>query len=345
MAQPFSQAILRLNPKPATTFLNLSHFPLLIPEEEAPPANYRTLREALEAGCFAITEVSEQGTVPALRAENNGSLPVLLVDGEELVGAKQNRILNLTILVPAKTSINIPVSCVEVGRWSYQSRDFARANRTAYASLRAQKAAQVSANLRHSSHRQSEQGEIWRDIAAKSSRTHTHSATGAMGDMFSSVGTNIEDFVQSMPAWPNQVGAIFAINGRISGLELFGIPGIWSGFHDQLVRSYALDAIDAHKRAFRAPELATAQHFLASVAGVDDVERYAAVGLGNDLRVHNRGLTAAGLEYNDTLIHLSAFPIRNADPTPRAHRGVGIHTSASRRRAWSTRSSKDGGDI
>ena len=336
MTQPFSQAILRLSPKPATTFLNLSHFPLLS-LQKTPRATYRTLQDALQADCFVITEVSEQGTVPALRAENTGSLPVLLVDGEELVGAKQNRILNLTILVPAKTSINIPVSCVEVGRWSRQSQNFARAERTAYASLRAQKTAQVSANLRHSSHRQSEQGEIWRDIAAKASRTHTRSATGAMGDMFSNVGANIEDFAQSMPAWPNQIGAIFAINGVISGLELFGSADVWSAFHAQLVRSYALDAIDADKRAFRAPELAIAQQFLTSVAGVAGVERYDAVGLGNDLRVHDRDLTAAGLEYDDTLIHLSAFPTSNVGPAPRARRESGIHTPASRRRRWSTR--------
>jgi hypothetical protein len=40
-----------------------------------------------------------------------------LLDGEELIGAKQNRALNLTILAPAKQVIVIPVSCVEAGRW------------------------------------------------------------------------------------------------------------------------------------------------------------------------------------------------------------------------------------
>lgn len=47
-----------------------------------------------------ITEVSEQGVVPQLRFVNRGRVPVLLVDGEELLGAKQNRIVNLSILVP-----------------------------------------------------------------------------------------------------------------------------------------------------------------------------------------------------------------------------------------------------
>lgn len=59
-----------------------------------------------------------------LAFRNRGLDPAFLLDGEELVGAKQNRILNLSILVPGQTSLEIPVSCVEQSRWSrlYRSR-------------------------------------------------------------------------------------------------------------------------------------------------------------------------------------------------------------------------------
>ena len=50
--------------------------------------------------------------------------PVLLVDGEELIGAKQNRVLNLSILIPAKQRCVIPICCVEAGRWRAASREF-----------------------------------------------------------------------------------------------------------------------------------------------------------------------------------------------------------------------------
>ena len=38
--------------------------------------------------------------------------------GEQLAGGKQNRVLNASILVPAKSELPIPVTCVERGRWA-----------------------------------------------------------------------------------------------------------------------------------------------------------------------------------------------------------------------------------
>jgi len=77
-------------------------------------------------GWARITEVSDEGQVPELKIVAKGDKAVLLVDGEELVGAKQNRVLNLTILVPAPSTTTIPVSCVESGRWAPRSRPLRR---------------------------------------------------------------------------------------------------------------------------------------------------------------------------------------------------------------------------
>lgn len=48
-----------------------------------------------------MTEVSEAGSVPSLRVVNKGERAVFLLDSEELVGAKQNRILNTSVLIAA----------------------------------------------------------------------------------------------------------------------------------------------------------------------------------------------------------------------------------------------------
>ncbi len=87
----------------------LAVIPLLAPNLDDP--DWLTLEEAGDHA--RVTEVSEAGSVPFLRVANGADQPLLLLDGEELVGAKQNRILNTTVLVAAHTEVTIPVSCVE----------------------------------------------------------------------------------------------------------------------------------------------------------------------------------------------------------------------------------------
>jgi len=94
---------------------NLVAYPLLCAASGA--LNYLTLDEALKTGRFKVGEISIAGHVPELSVANGLSQPVLLLDGEELTGAKQNRVLNLSIMIPPETDMMIPVSCVESGRW------------------------------------------------------------------------------------------------------------------------------------------------------------------------------------------------------------------------------------
>src|SRR3989304_3893822 len=91
----------------AHSFENMTLFELLRPQNGGP--EYITLKEALDKGVFTVTEVSESGSVPELMVVNKGDVAVLLLDGEELRGAKQNRILNTTILVAPKSSTKVPV--------------------------------------------------------------------------------------------------------------------------------------------------------------------------------------------------------------------------------------------
>ncbi len=85
------------------------------------PVDFLTLDNALANDALIITEVTEGGSVPELKVSNKSEINVLLLDGEKLVGAKQNRVLNTTILIAPRSETNIPVSCVEQGRWSYRA--------------------------------------------------------------------------------------------------------------------------------------------------------------------------------------------------------------------------------
>ena len=109
---------------------------------------YILLDEALGSGVIEVTEVNDHGAVPNLKVHNKSPKMVLILDGEELVGAKQNRIVNTTILIAGNATVVIPVSCVEQGRWSYNTPRFYSEERIMPSRMRAMKSEQVQRSVR-----------------------------------------------------------------------------------------------------------------------------------------------------------------------------------------------------
>ena len=209
--------------------------------------------------------------MPELRFENLGEMPVLLFDGEELVGAKQNRALNLTILARAKQVIVIPVSCVEAGRWHAETDTFRPAEHVMYSRARAAKGAQVSLSMAASDSRRSDQSAIWDEIASKSERLAAASPTQAMNAMYDSKAVPL-DVYQGAFAWAeHQAGVVFAFGSATMGLDLMDHPYTMRTMLPKLVRSYALDAVEAP----HAPAAATggATEFLARVGTSEPLTR------------------------------------------------------------------------
>jgi len=100
-------------------YKNLAILPLF--SNQSPKAHYIGLNEAIAKNQIKITEVDEFGSVPTLIAINEGSIPILLLQGEEVEGAMQNRVLNTTIMLKEHSKTMIPVTCTEEGRWSYSN--------------------------------------------------------------------------------------------------------------------------------------------------------------------------------------------------------------------------------
>ena len=82
------------------------------------------LEEGLEAGTARVTELEGGAQVGQVEVTYTGPGLLLLLDGEELVGAKQDRVINTSFVVPNGPPVIIPVSCVEQGRWRYKSAVF-----------------------------------------------------------------------------------------------------------------------------------------------------------------------------------------------------------------------------
>ena len=283
---------------------NLTMFPLLLPEEVEPA--YLTLDEALAGGFASVTEVSESGSVPELLVNNRAPRPILILDGEELVGAKQNRIVNLSILVPARETLHIPVSCVEAGRWVRRSREFAAAGRTHYAAGRAMKLAQVSLSLRSTGTRAADQSEVWYDIDAKAERMKAKSVTSAAAALYEKAHRHLEEFQERLDVVPRQAGAVFTINGVVAGVDLFDSPATWRKSMRKLVQSYGLDALDSANGP-ASDARPQPKKFLKAVQTAP-LERFKAIGLGEDVRISGKKVAGGALAVDGKLIHLVAFP-------------------------------------
>jgi len=224
------------------SYKNLALYPLL--STYSLDLEYLMLDEALGENLIEIAEKDNAGSVPELRVMNKSPRMILILDGEELVGAKQNRIVNTTILVQGNATIVIPVSCVEHGRWPYDSPQFQSKERMTSSNLRAMKSEQVNFSVRDSGEFRADQSAIWDGIAEKANRMAAPSPTGAMAAIYDKKRPSIEEYVKPFRLIDSQVGAIFMIDGKVAGLDAFGKPGTFSKVFKKLLESYALDAID-----------------------------------------------------------------------------------------------------
>jgi len=284
---------------------NLSLFPLLAAKTFDP--EYLTLEQALEHGSVRIGEVDRHGSVPELLLTNTGIAPVLIIEGEELVGAKQNRIVNVSFLVAGKAEVVIPVSCVEQGRWHYDSPAFASGNKMMNYSLRQTHRTAVACKLETGAGFVSDQGRIWGEIAAKSQRMGVDSPTRAMADVFDRYQERLKEFTEGFNLVDCQVGAVFAVDGKVVGLEAFGCAATFAGFFQKLVQSYALDALETAGQGDVKPAApGRARDFIEAVRCCER-KAYPALGSGSTVMLVSKTIAGAALVEDNRVLHLSAL--------------------------------------
>ena len=302
----FTDFLSKINFGEVQCFKNLQIIPLFTEGEEGPV--YLTLKEALEKRLLVVTEVSAQASVPELKVINNADLPVLLLDGEELAGAKQNRVLNTTILVKEKSELIIPVSCTEQGRWSYRTDEFFNSENLLSPKIRANKAASVSDSLREGRRFASNQSAIWNDIEEMSFNAGVHSATGAMKDVFEGKKDDLNEYIQAFPYLVHQKGILVLVNGEIAGLDILSRESAFQMIFPKLVKSYALDAIlekEKKKESSQKP-LEEAKSFLEAIKDCEE-KKYPSAGQGLDYRFEGKDQVGSVLVYSDKVIHMAFF--------------------------------------
>ncbi|HEY3331857.1 MAG TPA: DUF6569 family protein [Capsulimonadaceae bacterium] len=302
-----SQTLDKLRFGPAQSHANLHAFPLLA--DDRPGMGYLVLDDAAASGAVRITESGNPGRVPAVQVTNDCDEPVFLLDGQELIGAMQDRVLNTSVLVPPRASLVAPVSCVEAARWDPETAEFSPSRQLHFARGRALRVSEVTRTLIHHGEASGDQVEVWAAIEERAMAMNVTSSTRSHNSLFDNVSRALDGFVAAIKPARRQVGVVFAIGIEIVGCDLFDSPGTLAASYAKLVRSAALDALVSS--AGGPPPIGDAAWFMDRVRRSRTL-RFASAGLGEDIRLCADRLSGGALIAGGRVVHLCAFDVEEA---------------------------------
>jgi hypothetical protein len=269
-----------------------------------------TLGQALAAQTLIVTEVSEGGSVSALKARNCGSVGVLIIDGEELAGAKQNRVLNTSVYIKPGQEIIIPVSCTEAGRWDYRTSEFVDSGYVSAPAIRLAANESVTSSLRRSQGFHSDQGRIWTEVGLLQERHQVRSSTSAAREVYEQRRADVERREAAFECRPGQIGILALWLGRVAGMDVVTSPEAYSRLHARLVHSYTIDAPSGAASSVE-DDRKTAREWVASLAGVK-VTEHESPGNGLSYRYTGDGVVGSALAVDGAVLHAVAFATQTA---------------------------------
>jgi hypothetical protein len=277
-----------------------------------------TLDEALKRGWLRIREIDD-GEVPRLALDNRSGRTIFVMGGEIVTGGKQDRLIGGDALIrPYARGIEIPVYCVEAGRWTETTSQFSTKQNLGTWALRSN--AQASAPAA--------QENIWGEVEKMQDRAGAPSATGAYQDIYEDRELNarllaVEAGLKNVPRLAaGTVGAICAVGGRVLSMDAFADPSLFERLWPKILRASALSAVTAAADA--PPGETTRENAWQFVERLSDL-RFSegkGVDLGLVLRANGGSITASALVHEGAVLHVSAFPVAETGRAP--HQAPGL---------------------
>lgn len=287
-----------------TTSGPLTVYPVFGPD---PRQTYVSLKNGITHG-LTVKELPGGGSVRDLVVTNPSRHNVLIFEGEEVLGAQQNRTFDLPALIRAGSREVVPVSCVEAGRWqgSRNAEEFRPSPQAAHPKLREEKVKQSHRARMAGMETRADQGAVWSEVSERSASLGSSSPTDSLHDAFETSRSHLAEITGAIESVEGQFGAICVIGGEVRAFDLVSRPEVFADLYPALLQGYALDAIVAGEES-REVTRTEVEEFIASAVGTRILERDG-VGLGRDFRFESESLVGAGLVSGEELIQLSVFP-------------------------------------
>lgn len=266
----------------------------------------------MRSGGLKITEAAKEGVVGNLIAENNTDNHLLLIDGDMLAGAKQNRIVNRSILLAPASRTLIDVSCIERLRWRDVSGDFKNPDSAADHDLRRAKASSASFRIsREGDSAMETQQRVWAHIYDEMKFMNIADSTEnylEVARYSKAAKANVIPFPEFRHE-PGCNGLAVISDGKVRCIDIFGTEEVY-GYYFPLLRdaafSKALNAdrggsVDIHEAFFRVIEAFDA---IGDVGRrVDD--KYSGVGMMSI--TEPEGLIGLELKMDGQPVHMAIF--------------------------------------
>ncbi len=288
---------------------------------------YLRFDEAAAAGAVEIREI-DSGAVPVVEAITKDK-PVLIFAGDTIVGGKQNRFINVTIWLPAAKATQIPVTCLEAGRWDGGEAMRFGAGRKADYALRSMVNIQVGQQLRSAMAMgaptggaqafAADQGAIWNEIGQRETRAGRSSATASLHDLYEEERGEAQPLAAAFPCPTGATGLAVAVGGRIVALELFDNPATLAASWPRLVESAVSAHLDharmvavglAQSRAHRHPDPEAIGRMIdRASAALDGAAVGLSIGEGLDIRLASHRIAGSALVRKGHFIHAELFRV------------------------------------
>lgn len=231
---------------------------------------------AIRSGGLIISELTASGSVGQLTALNNTAGYLLLTDADVLTGAKQNRVVNRSVLLAPSSKTVIEVSCVERLRWDYRSSSFSTPGSVADPDLRSRKAGTFSRiKPEHEPGFRNTQGEVWDHVSENLACEGVHSRTESYEELLQFRMQKAQRVFPVCNPAEGCNGLAVILDGKVISADIFGNEESYKYYfpmlrdavftlsrhgadreHPDMHEAYfkALEAIDEFSDAGRHPE-------------------------------------------------------------------------------------------